>query len=86
MKKAKTKEVVKLEPAERTSSGLRSVLFDELDSLRSGSAEPGRANAVAKLASTIVETVRMELDVARLAPKTGRTSNAPLGKPLALSA
>lgn len=53
----------------RTSAGLRSALFDELDGLRNGTVNSTRANAVAKMASTIIESVRMELDVARYAER-----------------
>jgi len=59
--------------AERTSAGLRSALFDELDGLREGRINATRANAVAKLATTIVETVRMELDVAKYAERNKLT-------------
>ncbi len=46
----------------RTSAGLRAVLFDELDDLRAGRSDPKKALAVAALAKTIVDSVRMELD------------------------
>lgn len=49
----------------RTSAGLRDVIFDELDGLRQGTTNPTKANAVAKLAMTVVETVRMEIEVAK---------------------
>lgn len=49
----------------RTSAGLRDAIFDEIDAIRNGSSNPTRANAVAKLASGVVETVRMELEVQR---------------------
>jgi hypothetical protein len=52
-------------PVTRTSSGLRDAIFDEIDAMRSGVSNPTRANAVAKLATGIVETVRMELEVQR---------------------
>lgn len=58
-----------LPATERTSAGLRSALFDELDGLRKGTSNATRANAVAKLCTTIVETVRVELDVAKHAEK-----------------
>lgn len=58
-----------LSPAERTSAGLRTALFDELDSMRKGTGNATRANAVAKLCMTIVETVRMEIDVAKFSEK-----------------
>lgn len=47
----------------RTSAGLRDALFDELDSLRAGTTNPAKANAVAKLADQVIATVKMELDV-----------------------
>lgn len=49
----------------RTSAGLRDAIFDEIDAIRNGTSNPTRANAVAKLATGIVETVRMELEVQR---------------------
>lgn len=61
----------------RTSAGLRDAIFDELDAIRAGASNPTRANAVAKLASGIVETVRMELEVTRylrqIAPAAGES-------------
>lgn len=50
-------------PTIRTSAGLRDALFDELDALRNGTSNPGKASAVAKLADQVVATVKMELDV-----------------------
>lgn len=47
----------------RTSAGLRDALFDEIDAIRNGSSNPTRANAVAKLAGGVVDTVRMEMEV-----------------------
>jgi hypothetical protein len=41
------------------------MLFEEIDLLRSGESDVQRANAVGKLASGVIETVRMEIDVAR---------------------
>jgi len=53
----------KTAPVARTSSGLRDAIFDELEALRNRESNPTRANAVAKLATSVVETVRMEIDV-----------------------
>lgn len=47
---------------ERTTSGLRTVLLDEIDSLRSGETSEGRAHAVARLANATIATVRLEMD------------------------
>lgn len=74
-------------PMLRTSAGLRDALFDELDSLRDGTGNPTRANAVAKLADQVVNTVKMELEVQRHAAKYKPTENInALGSPLTLGA
>jgi hypothetical protein len=72
--------------ATRTTEGLREVLFDEIDKLRTGKCNPGHANALAKLASTIIETSRLEIDVAKLIAKAGEARQIqplPLGGPSA---
>lgn len=50
-------------PVVRTSAGLRDALFDALDGLRNGTTNAATANAVAKLADQVVQTVHMELAV-----------------------
>lgn len=62
----------------RTSAGLRTALFDELDALRGGSSNPAKANATAKLASAIVSTVEMELEVQRTMRKLPKAEAAEL--------
>ncbi len=75
-------------PVARSSAGLRDAIFDEIDAIRNGTGNPTRANAVAKLAAGIVETVRMELEVQRFAmmaankPQPALDSSLP--KPLPL--
>lgn len=77
-------------PIMRTSAGLRDVIFDEIDAIRNGSSNPTRANAIAKLATGIVETVRMEIEVQRHIRSIPSIGNAPmppvasLGQPLPL--
>jgi hypothetical protein len=78
-------------PVNRSSAGLRDAIFDEIDAIRNGTGNPTRANAVAKLAATVVETVRMELEVQRYANATAsqvKTSETIEGlpRPLALGA
>lgn len=76
-------------PIVRTSAGLRDAIFDEIDAIRSGTSNPTRANAVAKLATGIVETVRMELEVQRHLRNASPADALPtpaLGVPLALGA
>lgn len=86
----KTTEVTAT-PINRTSAGLRDAIFDEIDAIRNGTSNPTRANAVAKLATGIVETVRMELEVQRhlrqAAPgNTEHAGQSVLGSPLTLGA
>jgi hypothetical protein len=62
-----TKKIDTMPTVQRTSAGLRDAIFDELDALRNGVSNPTRANAVAKLAGSVVETVRMEIDAQKFA-------------------
>lgn len=85
----KAEEMPASAPVSRTSAGLRDAIFDEIDAVRNGTSNPTRANAVAKLATGIVETVRMEIEVQRHfrnAPKGDALSvgTASLGAPLSL--
>lgn len=56
----------------RTSAGLRDALFDELDGLRQGTSNPAKANAIAKLAGQLIDTVKMEIDVQKHLAKVGK--------------
>jgi hypothetical protein len=86
MKKPQTEPT--LPAADRTSAGLRAVVFDEIDSIRNGRSNPTRANAIAKLVVGIVETVRLEMEVQKhlTAMTDARIPEIPsLGKPLQLA-
>lgn len=50
---------------ERSTMGLREVLFSEIDKLRNGEIEPTRAHATAKLAQQILTSVALELNAVR---------------------
>lgn len=50
----------------RTSAGLRDALFMALEQLRNGDMESGDAKAFAGLAREISNTVRLEIEVAKL--------------------
>ncbi len=50
----------------RTTAGLCEALFDEFDMLRNGESDATRVTAVAKMATTIVSTKRLEIDAAQL--------------------
>jgi hypothetical protein len=88
----KKQQEVTATPVNRTSAGLRDAIFDEIDAIRNGTSNPTRANAVAKLATGIVETVRMEIEVQRhLRQSTPSTTEAQaannlLGSPMPLGA
>ena len=49
----------------RTTSGLREVLFDQIDGLLSGKITPQQAKAVSGLASQVVSVTRLEMEAAR---------------------
>lgn len=86
---AKTNSTTTPAPVSRSSAGLRDAIFDEIDAIRDGTGNPTRANAVAKLAAGIVETVRMELEVQRFAASAAAKANvaadiSSMPKPLSL--
>jgi chorismate synthase len=69
----------------RTSAGLRDAIFDEIDAIRAGESSSARANAISKLASGIVKTVLMELEVQKHAHTVGAPASiTPLGETLKL--
>ena len=49
----------------RTTSGLRDILFDEIERMQGKDADPTRAAAVANLAKQIVGTAKVELEFHR---------------------
>ena len=64
----------------RDTIGLRDALFDELDALRNGTSNSGRANATAKVCGTIIESVRMELEMRKFM-QTAPVKGGPAGLP-----
>lgn len=83
---AKKTQNTKLAASTRTSAGLRDALFDELDCLRNGTSSPAKANAVAKLCTVAIDSVRMEVEVQKHFERIGSEArvSADLGSPLAL--
>jgi hypothetical protein len=61
----------------RTSQGLRDILFDEIDEMRSGEGDPTRALAIANIAKQILNTARVELDFHRVM-KAAETEGEPI--------
>jgi hypothetical protein len=49
----------------RTTSGLRDVLFDEIERMQGKDADPQRARAVANLSREIINTARVEIEFQR---------------------
>lgn len=78
--KTKTKATTTPAPKEatrpacvRTAHGLRDVLFDALDDLRSGKIDANKAGATARVAAQIVDSVKLQIEWTRAAPQ-GRKS------------
>lgn len=57
--------MIKRKSVERTSQGLRDILFEEIDQLRGENGDPQRATAVVNLAKQIMNTARVEMDFVR---------------------
>lgn len=57
-------EAVEPTRAERTSSGLRGLLFDSIERVLAGSLDPKAAGAVAALADRVIASARLDADVA----------------------
>lgn len=56
---------VKKKTHSRTTHGLRDILFDEIDMMRSDQADPKRAMAIANLSKQIIGTAKVELEFHR---------------------
>lgn len=59
---------------QRNSAGLRDALFDELDRMRNGETNATNANAIARLADQICNTVAMEIEIHKLSAKLPGTA------------
>lgn len=57
---------------DRSATGLRDILFNEIQELQSGNGDPRRASAVANLARQIVNTVKVELEALRQIDAMGK--------------
>jgi hypothetical protein len=60
---------------DRNTSGIREVLFQELESLRANETTPQRACAVAKLCAQIVQSARLDIDYQRFVSADGGADN-----------
>lgn len=62
IKLADNKRTKTLTKIDRSTVGLRNMMFEELDNLRGGKTTPSCANAIARNVSAIIGTVRLEMD------------------------
>jgi hypothetical protein len=76
-RKLRSADLVDSRPIERTSAGLRDVLFDELEALRNGVSDPVQSKAVAGLAAAILHSVNTELSVFKACEDEVRATNMP---------
>lgn len=72
----------KQKPIQKTSAGLRDILFDSIEKLRAGDMDAIDAKAVAALSQQICNTVSLEIEVAKL--RTEYPADAKLIVPAAL--
>ena len=74
----------KIKTYEKTTEGLRDMLFDELEKLRNGTIDVQRARATANIARQIIESVRVQVQFQRVVNETnsfnlvGRSENKTL--------
>lgn len=57
-----TKSKLPTAPIHRSTSGLRTALFDEMEALRSGTSNAQRARSFAMMANTILQSVQVEIE------------------------
>lgn len=69
---------------DRSSRGLRDALFDELDALRAGKSNHQRATAVAKLASQVIDSAKMEIEYQKYILSKPNHNGALLTSPISL--
>lgn len=62
-----------MKKVKRTSQGLRDILFEELEELRSGEGDPSKAMAVANLAKQIINIAKVEMDYINTSMKLQET-------------
>lgn len=58
----RTKKNALSSPITRSTSGLRTALFEEMEALRQGSSNAQRARSVAMMANSILQSVQVEIE------------------------
>lgn len=64
---------------EKTTEGLRDMLFDEIELLRTGKIDSARARTTANLAKQIIESIRVQVQFQRVIVEQNK-----IGKPVSL--
>jgi hypothetical protein len=69
----------------RTTAGLRSMLFDELEAFLSGKTTPERARSVTTISNSIIDSARLELEFAKYVKTKGSTGKKMAVQPVRLA-
>jgi len=69
---------------QRTTEGLRDILFDEIDAMRGENPDPVRGRVVATLSREILSTARLELQSQEMSARMQQAGAAVDFRPLAL--
>jgi len=72
-------------PIPRTTAGLRSMLFDELEAFLSGKTTPERARSVTTLSNSIIDSARLELEFAKYVKTKGTVGKKMAVQPVKLA-
>lgn len=80
----KENKMAKIAKVTRSSLGLRSALFDEIDALRDGTSNPQRASALSKLAVQIINTVNIEIEYQKHVATQPNANNGMKSTPILL--
>lgn len=59
-------------PIARSTSGLREVIFEEMEALRNGTSNPQRARSMAAMANSILQSVQVEIEYHKYVNSGGR--------------
>jgi len=62
MTRKSTSKTLPTSPISRSTTGLRSALFDEMEALRNGTSNAQRARSIAMMANSILQSVQVEIE------------------------
>lgn len=73
--KTPDKQAEVLPPIKRSTRGLTELMFSEMDLIRAGNSNSTRANAMGRMGTVIIETIRLEMEIERHAEKIKTPQN-----------